>query len=213
MAVEGRDHIRVSVPAAADAVPGPVTVEAFFWYADSHSFELQPVLDAWRRGNADRVAFRWVPADFDRTAGSRQNFKPQQRLYFALEALGDPDLHERAFTAIHREREYLNTDGAILAWVSGQGVDTAAFAAAFASAEVGSRTRHADAALQAYGIQGVPALVVDGRFRTGPGMLRETSAGFPATLAVLDRLVARAEAGRGGRSAGRTHPVGPRSGP
>ncbi|MFF3013307.1 thiol:disulfide interchange protein DsbA/DsbL [Streptomyces sp. NPDC057939] len=211
MAVEGQDHTRVSGPAPAGAGTGPVTVEAFFWYADSHSFELQPALDAWRRANADRIAFRWIPADFDRTAGSRQNFKPQQRLYFALEALGAPGWHERAFTAIHREREYLNTDEAILVWASEQGVDPAAFAAAFASAEVDSRTRQADEALRAYGIQGVPALVVDGRFLTGPGMLRETSAGFPETLAVLDRLVARARTGRGG-AAGRAHPVGPRSG-
>ncbi|MFF4319319.1 thiol:disulfide interchange protein DsbA/DsbL [Streptomyces sp. NPDC001568] len=212
MADASQDHTRVNGPAPAGAGTGPITVEAFFWYSDSHAFELQPVLDAWRGANAHRVAFRWIPADFDRTPGSRQNFKPQQRLHFALEALGAGEFHERAFTAIHRDRVRLNTDAAVLAWAAEQGLDAAGFTAAVASAPVESGIRHADALLQAYGIQGVPALVVDGRFLTGPGLVRETAAGFPGTLAALDRLVARVEGERGGRAAGRAHPVGPRSG-
>ncbi|MEU9029502.1 thiol:disulfide interchange protein DsbA/DsbL [Streptomyces sp. NPDC048383] len=213
MSVEGQDHTHVNGPAPAGAGTGPVTVEAFFWYSDSHAYELQPVLDAWRGAHADRVAFRWIPVDFDRaTSGSRQNFKPQQRLHFALEALGAGAFHQRAFTAIHRDRAHLDTDGAVLAWAAEQGLDEAGFAAAFASDAVESAIRHADALLRAYGIQGVPALVVDGRFLTGPGVVRETGAGFPGTLAALERLVARVESGRGGRGAGRAHPVGPRSG-
>ncbi|MET9604961.1 thiol:disulfide interchange protein DsbA/DsbL [Streptomyces sp. NPDC006512] len=208
MAVEGQDYTRVNGSAPSDTGTGPVTVEAFFWYSDSHSFELQPVLDAWRSGQGERVALRWLPADFDRKPGSRQNFKPQQRLHFALEALGAVGFHERAFSAIHRGRTYLNTDGAILAWAAEQGLDPAAFAAAFASPEVDAGARRADALLQAYGIQGVPALVVDGRFLTGPGLVRETSPGFPGTLAVLDGLVAEVLSGR----AAGAHPVGRRAG-
>lgn len=91
-------------------------------------------------------------------------------------------------------------------------MDAVGLAAAFACAAVESETRHADALLQAYGIQGVPTPVVDGRFLTGPGLVRETAAGFPGTPAALDRLVARVESERGGRGAGRARPVGPRSG-
>jgi len=56
--------------------------------------------------------------------GFNASFIPQQKLYYALLAMGKLDeVHTKVFQAIHVERDRLAKDEDIFAWISKQGLD------------------------------------------------------------------------------------------
>jgi thiol:disulfide interchange protein DsbA len=101
------------------------------------------------------------------------------RLYYALEATGDlAKLDGAVFEALHKTGSKLYDDKSIIEWVTAQGVDGKKFTDAYNSFGVVSKVKRADQMAQAYKIQGVPALAVDGKYLvTG----KETK-GFPELL-------------------------------
>ena len=89
---------RPTVP--VDAPPGKVEVIEFFWYDCPHCNAFEPRLEAWPKKLPPDVVFNRVPGGF------RDDFVPQQRLYYALEAMGKvDDLHAKVFYAIHVNHE------------------------------------------------------------------------------------------------------------
>src|SRR5574343_585811 len=94
--VAGRDYQKVEPFAPVGAPAGKVEVVEFFWYSCPHCNAFEPLLEQWVKALPKDVAFRRVPVAF------RDDFVPQQRLYYALEALGQLDkLHAKVFQAIH----------------------------------------------------------------------------------------------------------------
>src|SRR5437870_788528 len=70
-----------------------VEVTEFFWYSCPHCNALEPALEAWVKKQGDRIVFKRVPVMF------REDFLPQQKLYYTLEAMGKLDeLHQKVFT-------------------------------------------------------------------------------------------------------------------
>jgi thiol:disulfide interchange protein DsbA len=184
--VAGVDYTRLGQAAPVAAPAGKIEVLEFFWYNCGHCNAFEPVLEAWVKKLPGDVAFRRVPAAW------APNMEPQQRFYFALEALGLVDkLHTRAFTAIHQEHQDLRTDEAIINWVVKQGVDKAKFVAQMQSFSASTKTRQAKQLADAYQIEGVPALGVAGRYFTD-GTLSKS---MDRALLVVDFLLAQIRRG------------------
>jgi thiol:disulfide interchange protein DsbA len=156
---EGTDYQKLGKTVPVDAPPGKVELIEFFWYACPHCNALEPRLEAWLKKIPPDVAFKRVPVAF------RDDFVPQQRLYYALEAMGKVDeLHAKVFNAIHNNHEALNKEDLILAWVAKQGLDPAKFKELYNSFSVSSKARRATQLQDAYKVQGVPAFGVAGRY-------------------------------------------------
>ncbi|MPS25252.1 thiol:disulfide interchange protein DsbA/DsbL [Pigmentiphaga sp.] len=178
---EGTEYIRLQQPQATDS-PGKVEVTEFFWYSCPHCNALEPSLEAWIKKLPPDVVVRRVPVRFN--AG----MEPQQRLYYTLEALGKVDqLHRMVFTAIHEQRQPLNTANRIFDWAEKQGLDRAQFTAAYNSFGVQSKVQRATKLAEAYKIDGVPTLAINGRYLTSPSM---TGSNLGA-LQVADFLIGR----------------------
>lgn len=157
--VEGTDYLQLDRIVPVDAPPGKVEVLEFFWYACPHCNALEPRLEDWLKKLPPDVAFKRVPVAF------RDDFVPQQRLYYALEAMGKVDeLHAKVFNAIHVNHEALNREDAIVAWVGKQGLDSAQFKELYNSFSVSSKARRATQLQDAYKVQGVPSFGVAGRY-------------------------------------------------
>ncbi len=180
---EGTDYLKLSKTVAVDAPAGKVEVIEFFWYACPHCNAFEPRLEAWLKKIPPDISFKRVPVAF------RDDFVPQQRLYYALEAMGKVDeLHVKVFNAIHNNHEQLNREDLILAWVGKQGLDAAKFKELYNSFSVSSKVRRAVQLQDAYKVQGVPALGVAGRYYTDG-----TVAGnIDKALQVTEYLVAEA---------------------
>ena len=159
--VAGTDYLVLEKPAPVEAPAGKIEIIEFFWYSCPHCNVFEPALATWIKRAPKDVAVRRVPVAF------RDDFVPQQRLYYALEAMGLVDkLHGRVFTAIHAEKQSLNTTESIAAWVVKQGVDKAKFMEQFNSFAVANKATKGTQLQNAYKVEGVPAIGVAGRFYT-----------------------------------------------
>lgn len=186
----GSDYAVLSPRAPVEAPAGRIEVVDFFWYDCHFCNAFEPALASWIRRQPPDVAVRRVPVGF------RDSFVPLQRLYYALEALGQLEaLHAKVFAAIHGPVPELpkEASGARLAqWVARQGVDAERFVAAYNAPETGEKAGRASLLQDQYGVKGVPALGVAGRFYTDGDMART----LRRSLQVVDFLIAEVRAGR-----------------
>lgn len=182
----GKEYTRLNPPRPTETGKKIEVIE-FFYYGCPHCFNLEPSLEAWRKKLPADVAFRRVPGVF------RDSWMPLTRLYYAYEALGLVDkLHAATFDAIHVENLDLGSDKAIIDWVAKRGVDRNKFTAAFNSFAVQNKAQRARVMTQQYGVQGVPTLVVDGKYMTSSGQ----AGGHEAVMGTVDELIAMARAER-----------------
>lgn len=160
---EGKDYVKLSTPAPV-TLPSPdkkVEVVEFFWYGCPHCFAFEPVLEAWTKKLPADVAFRQVPVGFM----AAHQF--HQKLYYALEETGQlPAMHRKIFNAIHQGGKRLSNESEVVAFVSANGGDGAKLAEALKSFGVNTKANRAKQLADAYKIDGVPALGVQGRFYT-----------------------------------------------
>jgi protein dithiol oxidoreductase (disulfide-forming) len=181
--VEGKDYARLAQPIAMPAT-GKVEVVEFFGYWCPHCNAFEPVLDAWTRKLPADVAFRRVPVAFN----AQQ--EPQQKLYYALESMGQLEaMHRKVFTAIHVQKQRLEKDAEIVALVAANGIDAAKFSEAFKSFTVATKLKQARQLADAYRIDGVPTLGIHGRYFTSPSL----AGGHEQALRVADHLIQRAK--------------------
>jgi thiol:disulfide interchange protein DsbA len=185
--VEGRHYARLGQP--LPGAPGKIEVVEFFYYKCPHCFAFDPLLEAWVHQLPADVSFRRVPV------GQQLVLKLHQRMFYALEAMGalTPAVHGGIFNAFHRQGVEANDEAAITALVGKLGVDTGKFKQAFSSFGVQGKLGQGQKLAELAGADTVPALVVGGRYRTGPGMgananQNEAAHGQQA-LAVADFLI------------------------
>lgn len=175
----GTDFLVLNRPVPVDAPAGKIEVIEFFGYFCPHCNAFEPVLSAWIKQLPADVVFKRVPVAFTASAA------PQQRLYYALEAMGLVEqLHARVFAAIHGERQNLSQVAAITDWVVKQGVDRASFTEQFNSFSVTTQATRARQLLTAYQVEGVPALGIAGRYYTDGALARS----MDRVLQVVDYL-------------------------
>jgi len=192
--VEGQHYARLGQ--ALPGTPGKVEVIEFFFYKCPHCFGFDPLLEAWVRELPAGVSFRRVPV------GQQAVLKLHQRMYYALEAMGalTPQVHGGIFNAFHRGGVEANDEAAVAALVGRLGVDAAKFKSAFSSFGVQGKVTQGTRLAELAGVENVPALVISGRWRTGPGMgaqpgQSELALGQQA-LAVASHLVNRARSAK-----------------
>ena len=177
---EGKDYTKLAKPVATDAPAGKVEVIEFFWYGCSHCNAFEPTFASWLKSAPSNISARRVPVAFN------ASFAPQQKLYYTLEGMGKvEELHARVFRAIHVERQNLNKEDAIFAWVAKQpGMDMAKFKEIYNSFTVSNQVRRATQLQEAYGVEGVPSMGVAGRYYTDGTM----AGSMPAVLTVVGYL-------------------------
>ena len=158
---------------------GKVEVIEFFWYGCPHCYDFEPELISWVKRQPKDVVFRRVPVAF------RDDFMPHSQLFYALEAMGKGDaFNEKVMYAMHKENKRLLTEPEIADWVASQGIDRNTFLATYRSFAVVSKARTAKQLAEAYRIDGVPTIVMQGKYVTSPSI-----AGTKAkAIVVMDHL-------------------------
>ncbi len=179
---EGKDYIRLSSPVPTSA-PGKIEVVELFWYGCPHCFELEPTVREWLKHKPDNVAFVRIPVSFG------ANWEPGARAYYAAEALGVLDqIHQPLFDAIHREKRKLSSEDELAAFFAEHGVDQDAFRKAYNSFQTETQLRRGNQLAQRYGVRGVPAVIVNGKYDVRS----------PRMFEVVDFLIVQEAAAPGG---------------
>jgi len=184
--VEGKHFVRLNPPLPAPPA-GKIEVIEFFWYGCPHCNAFEPALDAWQKRLPADVNFKRLPIAF-----ANEPFVAHQRIFFALESLGKLEpMHRKVFYAIHTERNRLDKTEDILAFMTKNGLEGPKFLDAYNSFDTQAKARRAAKLGEAYKIDGVPAIGVQGRFYTS-GSLAGTA---DASLPVADFLIAQVRRG------------------
>ena len=178
--VEGTHYTKLAQPVAVSVPAGKIEVIEFFSYGCPHCFALEPTLESWAKQLPSDVVFKRVPVGFNAL------YENYQKIYYALEAMGQLDaMHRKVFNAIHQQRLRLDKEADIAAFMTANGIDGAKFIEHFKSFSVQTKARQAQQLMQAYKIDGVPAMAVQGRYVTSGAQAGSNE----RALAVTDALV------------------------
>ena len=178
------------------ALPRPVPVTTgervevieFFYYGCPVCYEAQPHIARWLQKSGNDVVLRRVPAV------SADGWEPFARSFYTLEAMGLlARLHWPVYDNFHFDGKRLNEEGVMADWIASNGGDGAKFRELWNSAEIKSQVDAAHAMLDAYQVQGVPSLVIDGKYVTSARM----AGSVKQMMVVVEQLVGRARAERG----------------
>ena len=179
---EGTHYVRLSTAAPVAPFPADkkIDVVEFFWYGCPHCYAFEPILDAWAKKLPADVGFRRIPVGF---AAPHQL---HQKLFYALEEANLlASLHSKVFHAYHKQNQRLNSPAEIVAFANANGADGAKLGEALKSFNVNTKSNRARQLTDAYKIDGVPALGINGRFYTSAAL----SGSHERAVAVADFLI------------------------
>lgn len=177
----GKDYLEVSPRQSTSVKNGQIEVLEFFWYRCPHCFDLEPTLDAWAKKLPKEVVLKRVPGILN------PGWAPLARAFYALEAIGMQEkLHADVFHAIHAQGMDLNPPDTFLDWAVTKGVDRKKLADAYNSFAVNAKVMRAQQMTRDYKLNGVPALVVNGKYLTSAYL----TGSEPDLFRTLDELIA-----------------------
>ena len=149
-----------------------IEVVEFFWYGCPHCYNLEPLLEKWKKTLPPEAVFRPYPAVFNARWGH------DAAIFFTFESLGVLDkVHRPFFDAIHLDHLRTDDPKALDQWVQKQGIDPKKFEDTLKSFSIQAKVRRAAQLTAAYKIDGTPAFAVAGRYTVsaGEGMLKTVS--------------------------------------
>lgn len=155
----GNGYTLLENPVAVMA-DGKIHVEEAFWYGCPHCNDLEKSVTPWRKTLASDVEVTGVPAQFGRA------WIAHAQLYYTADVLGVLDqVHGAIFNAFHRDNQrLLNAKEQRKFMQDYAKVDPKDFDKAYESFTVRSRMKQADQRIKAFGINGVPAMIVQGKY-------------------------------------------------
>ena len=153
-----------------------------FWYGCPHCYHFEPYLKQWLEHKPDYVEFVRMPAVF------RDSWLPGARAYYTAQLLGVLDkMHGAIFDAIHVQHRPMNTKEDFMDLFVSEGVSKEDFNRAWGSFTVQARVRRAVTMTREYGINGVPSVIINGKYRASG-----SSAGsFENLIKVIEILAER----------------------
>jgi len=183
---EGSEYKLLKPAVATGVAPGKVEVVEAFWYACGHCYLLEPKLEAWdAKGRAPYVQLVRLPATWNDTV------KTHARVFYTIELLGKPQLHNEVFREINVKGNRLDTPEKVQAFFASKGVPAAEFQKAFSSFAVESNLRKAEEMNKRYKITGTPTIVIGGKYVTDVGMAGSEDKLFQ----IVNELAAREKKG------------------
>jgi protein dithiol oxidoreductase (disulfide-forming) len=166
--------------------PGKVEVLEVFWLGCPHCYALEPYIRAWLKTKPAYIEFVRAPVMWQTI------HRAHAHLFYTLQALGRPDLIEKAFDTIqHQQSPLASADeaGSLAmqqAFAASNGISADDYKNAYNSFSVASDLQRAEELTQRYHVDSVPFFVVNGKYATDIG-----KAGSPEKLIkLIDDLAA-----------------------
>lgn len=178
----GNGYEEISPPLNTQSGPDTVEVIEYFWFGCPHCFAFEPTINKWAEEKPDHAEFRREAPPLN------PGWLDHSRAFYAAEIMGVTSvILEPLFNGIHVEKRRLRKAEDIAAFVGELGVDSHKFLETMNSFAVNTRIQQAMNQAAASGITGVPAIVVNGKYRTGNSL----AGGHDGIVRVIDELVAR----------------------
>ena len=192
----GTNYDVVSPAQPTTVAPGKVEVLEVFWLGCPHCYALEPYIRQWLKTKPAYVEFVRVPVMWGPV------HRAHAKLYYTLESLGRDDLVEKVFTYIHDQETQSGSESVLFsnsqedtfkqqqAWAVQNGLSGDAFEKAYNSFFVNTQLQQADEITNAYQVQGVPFIAVDGKFSTDVGKAAGSSDDPNKLISLINFLAA-----------------------
>ncbi len=201
--VEGKHYFLID-PAQPTSHPGKIEVTEVFSYACPACNQFHPTVDRIARSLPANAVMNYLPASFR----PDENWPLYQRAFYTAQALGMVEKTQDAmFDATWKTGEMATYDLQAgkpkphAAWPTIDdaakfyakfGADPKEFIAVANSFAINTKMKRADDLIKAYGVDGTPTLIVNGKYRFGPS----TAGGPTQALELTQWLVAKEAAGK-----------------
>ena len=165
-----------------------VEVAEIFWYGCNHCRDFEPIISRWAANKPANARFVRIPAMWNPLV------KLHAQLYYTEEVLAmngklaDQEAFRTAvFAEYHQKGNRMTSETSIQPIFERFGVSAEDFSNAWKSFEVAQKMSKAEDLSRRYGITGVPAIVVNGKYRTGAG----EAGGYPRLIQLINELIER----------------------
>ncbi|MCK5715937.1 MAG: thiol:disulfide interchange protein DsbA/DsbL [Thiomargarita sp.] len=169
-------------PAQPTHTPDKVEVVVLFWYTCPHCniFD-QTYLQDWLKTKPDDVVVSAMPAVFE-----YDQRIPLAKAYYTAEALDVLDtVHRAFFHAVHEQQRQMGNETAIKALFIKHGISEKDFAKTYHGFYVDTKIRQAKEMTLNYGINAVPVVIVNGKYR----LSSDKTDGYVNMMNVLNYLI------------------------
>jgi len=165
---EGQHYIRMVPSQPTMGGADKIEVAEFFWYGCPHCYSFEPTLNAWAAEVPAGARFVRIPVVWNTV------HELHARIFYAKEVLArngvlaDGDaFHDAVFQEIQTRGNRLTNEDSVRRLFERFGVSAEDFDSTWRSFEVDQKLRVAKDLGRRYSITSVPAIVVNGKYRTG----------------------------------------------
>ena len=177
--IAGQHYIELQSMQVDDAEAALEVVEIFS-YGCQHCFSFEGMVNPWAAKLDERVEFKKVPAIWNGL------MRLYAHAFYTIETQPNKrQLHKKLFDAIVLDGRALLSEAMMGKFFSENGMDEKTFAATFDSKEVADQVNAAEALVKKYRIEGIPAIIVDGKYRVSA----KTAGSQENILKVVDQLL------------------------
>lgn len=201
--VEGKNYFTIE-PQQPTGNPDKIVVTEAFSYACPACNAFHSTADQIAKSLPSNAVMTYLPVSFR----PDENFPLFQRAYFAAKALGVAEKAQDAmFDAVWKTGELASDDlttgrpkpqsawpkiDDVAKFYAKYGVDPKQFIAVANSFSINTQMKRADDMVKAYGVEGTPTIIVNGKYRFTPG----NAGGYAQSIELTKWLVAKEAAGK-----------------
>ncbi|GAB2567972.1 thiol:disulfide interchange protein DsbA/DsbL [Dyella jejuensis] len=201
--VEGKNYFTIE-PQQPTGNPDKIVVTEAFSYACPACNAFHTTADQLAQSLPSNAVMAYLPVSFR----PDENFPLFQRAYFAAKALGVADKsYDAMFDAVWKTGELASDDlttgrpkpqsawptlDDVAKFYAKYGVDPKEFVAVANSFSINTQMKRADDMVKAYGVEGTPTIIVNGKYRFSPS----DAGGYPQSIELTKWLVAKEAAGK-----------------
>lgn len=188
---EGRHYTRLVPTQPTVGGADKVEVAEVFWYGCPHCFDLEPFLTRWAENKPANARFVKIPAQWNDVLQTHARLFYTEEVLVRNGVITDPTgFHRAVFEEFHNRGNRLLSESAIQRLFERFGVSEEQFTKTWNSFEVSQKLRIAADLARRYSISSVPAIVVNGKYKTSAG----EAGGYPNLIELINELVARESA-------------------
>ena len=201
--VEGKNYFTIE-PAQPTGIPDKIVVTEAFSYACPACNQFHTTADQLAQSLPSNAVMTYLPVSFR----PDEIFPLFQRAYFAAKALGVADkTYDAMFDAIWKSGELASDDlttgrpkpqsawptiDDVAKFYAKYGIDPKQFVAVANSFSINTQMKRADDMVKAYGVEGTPTIIVNGKYRFSPG----DAGGYSQSIELTKWLIAKEAAGK-----------------
>lgn len=180
---EGMHYFKIDQAGAASS-DGQVEVIEAFSYMCPHCNTFEPFINSWLKRKPENVKFTRMPVIF-----GRRTWELYARAYVTAENMGvAEEAHGPLMDALWKEKQIMRNMEEIAEFYSQFGVTASEFVGTSESFAVDARLSKNQRALQNYGVNGTPMMVVNGKYLVKGN---EAVPNYDTLLDVVDTLIAQ----------------------